>query len=255
MTGTKSRLPGSRQIEDRRRESDAAGFDAADSEAVAATPLFRGLSPEMSRALIGRSVPRSYDKDTMLFHQGEPALAFFIILDGWVKIYRTTPDGLEVVLHVFRRGESFAEAAMFLGGRYPASAETVAPSRLLKIDGEAFRTRIRERPELAMSMLASASYQLKMLVEQIEQIKVRSAPQRIADFLIRLAPAREGSAVVELPFEKSLLANRLGMKPESFSRALRRLRSYGVTVERETVKIADVARLLGYVEYSEDDEA
>ncbi|MCZ7594171.1 MAG: helix-turn-helix domain-containing protein [Hyphomicrobium sp.] len=70
-----------------------------------------------------------------------------------------------------------------------------------------------------------------------------------------MAPAREGSAVVELPFEKSLLANRLGMKPESFSRALRRLRSYGVTVERETVKIADVARLLGYVEYSEDDEA
>ena len=106
-----------------------------------------------------------------------------------------------------------------------------------------------------MSMLASASYQLKMLVEQIEQIKVRSAPQRIADFLIRVTPAREGSAVVELPFEKSLLANRLGMKPESFSRALRRLRSYGVTVDREIVKIADVGRLLSLIEYAQDDEA
>jgi CRP-like cAMP-binding protein len=93
-----------------------------------------------------------------------------------------------------------------------------------------------------------------MLVEQIEQIKVRSAPQRIADFLIRIAPTREGAAVVDFPFEKSLLANRLGMKPESFSRALRRLRAYGVTVDREVVKIADVGRLLSLVEYAQDDE-
>lgn len=230
-------------------------MDAVDNEIVAATPLFRGLSPQMAQSLVGKSVPRVYEKGAMLFHQGELATAFFIILDGWVKIYRTTSDGLEVVLHVFKRGESFAEAAMFLGGRYPASAETVAPSRLLKVDGEAFRARIRERPELAMSMLASASYQLKMLVEQIEQIKVRSAPQRIADFLVRITTARDGPAVVELPFEKSLLANRLGMKPESFSRALRRLRSYGVTVDREVVKIADVGRLLSLVEYAQDDEA
>lgn len=230
-------------------------MNAIDNEIIAATPLFRGLSSDMSETLVGRAIPRVYEKGSMLFHQGEPASAFFIILDGWVKLYRTTPDGLEVVLHVFKRGEAFAEAAMFLGGRYPASAETVAPSRLLKIDGEAFRSRIRERPELAMSMLASASYQLKMLVEQIEQIKVRSAPQRIADFLIRIAPTREGAAVVELPFEKSLLANRLGMKPESFSRALGRLRSYGVTVDREVVRIDDVGRLLILVEYAEDDES
>ncbi len=230
-------------------------MDAADSEIVASTPLFRGMSPQMSQTLIGNSSPRRYEKGAMLFHQGEPALAFFIILDGWVKIYRTTPDGLEVVLHVFKRGETFAEAAMFLGGRYPASAETVAPSRLLKIDGETFRARIRERPELAMSMLASASYQLKMLVEQIEQIKVRSAPQRIADFMIRIAPTREGPVVLELPFEKSLLANRLGMKPESFSRALARLRAHGVTVDREIVKIADVGRLVSFVEYTQDEEA
>lgn len=230
-------------------------MDAADSETVALTPLFRGMAPQMSQTLVGNSTPRKYEKGAMLFHQGEPAIAFFIILDGWVKIYRTTSDGLEVVLHVFKRGETFAEAAMFLGGRYPASAETVAPSRLLKIDGEAFRARIKERPELAMSMLASASYQLKMLVEQIEQIKVRSAPQRIADFMIRIAPVREGPVVLELPFEKSLLANRLGMKPESFSRALARLRAHGVTVDREIIKIADVGRLVSFVEYTPDEDA
>jgi CRP-like cAMP-binding protein len=229
-------------------------MEAADWDIVRSTPLFGAMAPQMAQMLVGNSTPRRYEKNTTLFLQGQPAAAFFIILDGWVKIYRTTPDGLEVVVHVFKSGETFAEAAIFLGGRYPASAETVSPARLLRVDGAVFRARIEERPALAMSMLASASYQLKFLVEQIEQIKVRSAPQRIADFIIRMTEDREGSAVIELPFEKGLLANRLGMKPESFSRALAQLRSRGVTVERGTVKIADVGRLLKFIEYSHDDE-
>jgi CRP-like cAMP-binding protein len=230
-------------------------MDAADWDIVKSTPLFGAMSSQTAQALVGNATPRQYEKGAPLFLQGEPATAFFIVLDGWVKIYRTTPDGLEVVLHVFKSGETFAEAAIFLGGRYPASGETVSPSRLLKIDGKNFRARIEERPALAMSMLASASYQLKFLVEQIEQIKVRSAPQRIADFMVRMTQVRKGAAVIELPFEKGLLANRLGMKPESFSRALAQLRTHGVTVDRGTVKIADVGRLLTFVEYAPEDEA
>jgi CRP-like cAMP-binding protein len=229
-------------------------LDAADWDIVKSTPLFGAMSAQTTQALVGSAKPRRYEKGATLFFQGEPATAFFIILDGWVKIYRTTPDGLEVVLHVFKSGETFAEAAIFLGGRYPASAETVAPARLLKVDGASFRARIEERPALAMAMLASASYQLKFLVEQIEQIKVRSAPQRIAEFMVRLTPTRKGPAIIELPFEKGLLANRLGMKPESLSRALAQLRPRGVTVEREIVKIADVGRLLKFVEYAREDE-
>lgn len=230
-------------------------MDPADWDIVKSTPLFGAMPFQTAQVLVGNTIPRPYEKGATLFLQGEPATAFFIVLDGWVKIYRTTPDGLEVVLHVFKRGETFAEAAIFLGGRYPASGETVAPSRLLRVEGTAFRSRIEERPALAMSMLASASYQLKFLVEQIEQIKVRSAPQRIADFMVRLTPVRKGPAIIELPFEKGLLANRLGMKPESFSRALANLRAHGVTVERGTVSIADIGRLLSFVEYAPEDEA
>jgi CRP-like cAMP-binding protein len=225
-------------------------MDAADWDIIHSTPLLGGMPRDVVRDLAGSLLPRAYEKGTSLFHQGEPAEAFFIILGGWVKIYRTTPDGLEVVLHVFKRGETFAEAAMFLGGRYPASAETVSAARLLRIDGSAFRSRIREQPELALSMLAAASRQLKSLVEQIEQIKVRSAPQRIAEFIIHLAESQEGRVVVELPFEKLLIANRLGMKPESFSRALVRLRSQGVRVQRDLVEVADMARLAAFVEFA-----
>ena len=212
------------------------------------------MPSEAAQALIGSLAPRAYEKGTMLFHQGQPASAFYVILDGWVKIYRTTIDGLEVVLHVFRQGETFAEAAMFLGGIYPASAETVSPARLLRIDGDMFRARIHERPELAMAMLASASYQLKYLVEQIEQIRSRSAAQRIARFVAQMASGSSGTAVVELPFEKALLANRLGMKPESFSRALAKLRTLGVTVEKDCLHVADVEAIRAFAEVTEQDE-
>lgn len=223
-------------------------MDPSDWRIVRATPLFGALPQDVAQGLIGNQPVRVHEKGTVLFQQGEPANSFYVILDGWVKVYRMTPDGSEAVVGVFRRGETFAEAAIFLGGRYPVSAEVVTTSRLLRIDGEMLRRRIREQPDLALSMLASASHHLKFLVEQIEQIKLLSGPQRIADFLVRLCSKHSGEVTVELPYEKALIANRLGMKPESLSRALAKLRPYGVSVDREMVRIADVAALTEFVE-------
>ncbi len=225
-------------------------MEPEDWQVVKSTPLFGAMPMDVTVSLAGSAGPRSYEKGTLLFQQGDPASAFYVILDGWVKLARITPEGSEAVVGVFSRGETFAEAAMFLGGKYPVNAEVVAPSRLLKIDGEALRRKIRENPDLALSMLASASHQLKSLVEQIEQIKLLSAPQRIADFLIQQCRTRQGSCVVELPYEKALIASRLGMKPESFSRAIAKLRSLGVSVDHEFVSIVDVGVLIGFVEKS-----
>jgi CRP-like cAMP-binding protein len=223
-------------------------MDSLDWQIVRSTPLLGALPQDVAQSLIAAQTVREYEKGALLFQQGQPANSFYVVIDGWVKLYRITPDGSEAVVGVFRRGETFAEAAMFLGGRYPVSAEVVTASRLLRIDGDLLRRRIREQPDLALSMLASASYHLKALVEQIEQIKLLSAPQRIADFLIRLCPVREGGCTIELPYEKTLIASRLGMKPESLSRAIGKLRPLGVTVDRERVSIVDVDLLVRFVE-------
>lgn len=199
--------------------------------------------------LVGNKGAKSFDKGKLLFQQGEEASAFYVILAGWVKICRMSPDGDETVVGIFTRGETFAEAAMFLGGRYPVNAEVIAPCRLVRVEASSFRKMIHEDPDLAMAMLASCSKHLKFLVEQIEQIKRLSAPRRIADFLTGLCTAAHGPCVVTLPYEKLLIANRLGMKPESFSRALLQLRDIGVEVERDHVSIADVSRLSHYVQH------
>lgn len=204
------------------------------------------MPDEVVRELIGTHGPKAHAKGQLLFQQGQPASAFFVILDGWVKIFRLTPDGEEAVVGVFSRGETIAEAAMFLGGQYPASAEIVAPARLLRVEGTALRNKIHEDPDLAFCMLASASRHLKLLVEQIEEIKILSGPRRVADFLVRLCPGGNGEQIVDLPYEKALIANRLGMKPESFSRALAKLRPLGVRVDRDQVAIANVGALSIY---------
>lgn len=219
---------------------------------VRATPLFGAMSHDAVRSLLGHTVPRDVPKGIVLFQQGESAKDFFVVLDGWVKVYRQSPEGEEAVVVVFKRGDSFAEGAVFSGGRYPVSAETVAPSRLLQIDGHHLRQSILENPSLAFPMMASMSRHLKDLVEQIEQMKLLSGAQRLAEFLLRLCPNAEANAIVELPYDKALIANRLGMKPESLSRSLSRLRKLGVAVEREQVRIADIRRLERYIENHED---
>ena len=76
---------------------------------------------------------------------------------------------------------------MFLGGRYPASCEAVSAARLLKIDATSLRRAVLTEPQLAFDMLAAASLRLRQLVDEIEQLEARSAPQRIADFFVRQA--------------------------------------------------------------------
>lgn len=211
-------------------------------------PIFRSMDEALTRSVLGHRIVRSYDRGELLFQQGDPATCCFLVLEGWVKLYRETADGHEVVVSLFTVGESFAETMMFRGGRYPATAETVTPARLLHIDGQLLREAIMRNPQVSFEMLAASSLHLRRLVEQVEQLKAQSAPKRIASFLLSLSAVRSGAARIELPYEKLLIANRLGMKPESFSRALRRLQDIGVSVEREFVCIADVAQLAAFVD-------
>jgi len=221
-------------------------MDKAEWDLIKSAPLFDGVPDEAVRRLIGNRGAKEYDKGTILFQQGTPADAFYFILDGWVKIYRISPRGNETIVGVFTRGQSFAEAAIFDGSQYPVFAEVIVSSRLLGIDAKNFRRLVHDEPDLALAMLASCSKHLKYLVEQLEQIKRMSAPRRIANFLVGLCQSSNGMCTVTLPYEKSLIAKRLGMQPESFSRAMLKLRPIGVTMEREQVSISDVASLTDF---------
>jgi len=218
-----------------------------DHEAMLArAPLFQAMGADMTRAIVQKRAPRFCERGEEIFQQGDLADAFFFVVEGWVKVFRERESGEQVVVSIFSAGDTFGEAAMFIGGRYPASAQAVSPSRILRIEGAALRRAILQNPQIAFDMLAAFSVHLKNLVEQVEQLKARSAPERIADFLLDQTPETHGAATVALPYEKALIANRLGMQPESFSRALAKLRAFGVTVCRDNVLIRDVGALIAF---------
>ncbi|HHK74035.1 MAG TPA: Crp/Fnr family transcriptional regulator [Rhizobiales bacterium] len=209
-------------------------------------PLFVGLEEERIREIIGTAQPCEFPRGKIIFQQGDPADWFYVILQGWVKVFRVSEEGNEAVLGVFSRGDTVADAAMFIGKRYPASAQIVAEAILLRIDGVRLRQSIHDDPEIAFSLLASMSHHMKNLTDQVAQMKLYHGPERVALFLLRLCPLPEGPAVISLPYEKSLVAARLGMQPESLSRALSKLRDIGVTVNQGHVVVNDVAKLAKY---------
>lgn len=215
---------------------------------VRRTAIFSDLSAAALRDLLTESAIQSAGRGEVVFLQGDPAAAFFVVLEGWVKIYRLTPSGEEAVVGVFTAGENFAEAAAFSAGYYPASCEAVTDVRLLRVPSEHLGDKIGQSPEIALSMLASTSRHLHQLVRQIEQLKAHTGVQRVAEFLASLCPVEEGPCTIGLPYDKALIAGRLGMKPESLSRAFARLRHVGVRIDHNMAAIADVARLRNYVD-------
>lgn len=208
-----------------------------------ALPLFGGLPEEMIQRLLSNAVVRTYPRGTVLFVQGDPATHFYVIFSGWVKLYRLNEQGDEAIVEIFGLGESFAEGAMHGAGKYPVCGETVSECRLLEVPTDLFRNMIRSAPDLAINMLGSMAIRLKSFVRRTEQSHTMSAAQRVANFLLKFCPANQSSATIHLPYDKMLIAGRLGMKPETFSRAMAKLREVGARTEGHDVHITDVDAL------------
>lgn len=218
-------------------------------EIVRRTPLFSDVPDTILDALLAESRINSYPRGKVLFLRGDPADRFFLLFSGWVKIYLDTPSGDQTVIEIMRAGETVAEAAMFMGRAFPASAEVADDARVLEVPAQPFLASLRADSGLALTMLAALSKRLHHMIQHIEKVQAFSTPRRLAEFLVGLADdVAEGPAVIRLPYDKSLVAARLGMKPESLSRALAKLRGLGVTTRGGEVRVTDIDRLRDFSE-------
>jgi CRP-like cAMP-binding protein len=217
--------------------------------ALARRSLLLASAPEpVVNSMLDEARVRNFSRGATIFLQGERASAIYLVADGWVKLYRIAPNGAEAVVGVFTRGSSFGEAVAFRHDTYPVAAEAVTDCTLIRIEADSFLRQIRDNPEVAIAVLASTFVHLHSLVGQIEQLKAQTGAQRVAEFLLELAPCDRGACEVTLPYDKVLIAGRLGMKPESLSRAFARLKDHGVVIRQNVAQIEDVAQLRDYVE-------
>lgn len=210
--------------------------------------LLKTVPDSVADTVLQRALVRKFARGTMIFQQGEEASAIYIVAEGWVKLYRIAPNGTEAVVGVFTRGSSFGEAVAFRHSTYPVAAEAVTDCTLIRIEADAILRLIRENPEIAVSILSATYAHLHNLIAQIEQLKAQTGAQRVAEFLLELTPCETGACEVTLPYDKVLIAGRLGMKPESLSRAFVRLKALGVTIRQNIALIEDVSLLRDYAE-------
>lgn len=213
--------------------------------------LFQGLSVEEIALLLDRAVVVTSPKGALLFSQGEKADHFYVVLAGQVKLFSTTEEGEENVVEIITPHMSMAEAAIFLSARFPVNAQTISPCVLVRIDGPAFLNRLEEHRTLAARVLSGMAQRHRLLLNEIIQLKTQSPAQRLGTFFLSLVSGQEG-AQVALPYDKNVIAARVGMKPESLSRALGRLRDLGVECQKNSLSVADVDRLRRFCEGQAD---
>jgi CRP/FNR family transcriptional regulator len=220
--------------------------DPAVLQTLSALPHFQMLEPDLLERLAALSRARTLRAGEILFHAGDACHGFFAIRSGGVKLYRSTPDGREQVVHNFRSGHTFAEAALLNMGRYPVSAvATESPTELVEVVGEPFLRLLREDPRLAPAVVGSLCMRLAGLVERVEELSLIHAGSRLARWLLRQPSKAVGRGFrIELILPKKDLAAHLSMTAETLSRLLRRWQEEGlVESERTSLTILEPARL------------
>ena len=213
-----------------------------DLQVISRVAVFRGLKFETVQHIIAPATAIMLRPHELIARQDDLATAFFIVIDGWLKLYRNTPSGDETVIDVMTKGDSFAEAVAFTGNRYIATAEAVTHARVGRIPADHLVRCILENPNIASSMIASISMHMHHLVQQVEQLKAQSGVQRVAEFLASLSLTEQGKCAVALPYDKVLIAARLGLTPESLSRAFARLKVVAA-IDASQVVVKDIAKL------------
>jgi CRP-like cAMP-binding protein len=216
---------------------------AGDLQIITRIAIFSGLRRDTVERIIAPVTVYVLAPHETLFRQADPATAFFIMISGWVKLYCVNASGDEAVIDILTKGDTVAETVALTGYPHLATAEAVTEARVVRIPADHIVRCIQESPDIALAMIASTSQHLRHLIQEVEQLKAQSGVQRVAEFLASLAPADHGPCVIVLPYDKVLIAARLGIKPETLSRALAKLRSIGVSVNASHVTISDVAKL------------
>lgn len=219
-----------------------------DRRLIRAAPVFVGLDDATFDRLAGAGVIETMAEGRTLFVQGDPAEAFYVVLEGWVQLVRDGRDGARTVIKLTGPGESFAEALLMPGACYPVSGEAATPLRLARFETARFRALLKHEPDLALAVVSATFQQMHRLVDQIEHLKTWSVERRVADMLLQMhrSAGSPGDAFT-LPVGQVLIAARLSVTPSTLSRTLRKLRALGVEANRGRVTLRDPERLAGFV--------
>jgi CRP/FNR family transcriptional activator FtrB len=215
----------------------------SDYELLKKTPLYAAVGDEIAQRLVRGAFVQGLPKGAVLFNQGDEPEFVHVVLSGRVALVAEAPESHPTVVEFFPPGEIFVAPAALLNLPYLISARVISDSRILMIPAETFRRAMASEHALAYAVAEQLARHWRVLVRQIKDLKLRSASERLGAYLVAQAPQRNGSATIKLSEERQLLAARLGMTPESLSRAFVQLKPFGVSARGRQIQIANLDQL------------
>lgn len=217
---------------------------------LANVPLFKDAAADEIERIARSTKVVHAQRDLTLFHKGDACHGFHIVVYGQVKLGFTSSTGADKVVEIIGPGMSFGEAVMFLGKPHIVYAQTIADSMLLFVAKQAVLDELHRDPDFALKMLGGLSRRLHSLVSDVEAYSLCSGAQRVIGYLLRddAPDADHGpSFEVRLPTNKNIIASRLNLTPQHFSRILHELTEAAlIHVEGRTIRILDVVRLRAF---------
>lgn len=217
----------------------------SDFDAVRRIYLFSGMADEEFLHIMASAKSITLAPGQLLFNQGDPAQAFYWVAEGVIRLFRASPQGDEKVIELAGANRLFAEATLFMGGRYPVNAVAQIPSRLVAFDSPAFKDWLARDTERCFRLMAGMSARLHKLVNEIDRLTLMKGADRLLQYLLDHSdPDDTGRQRVEWEAPKQVIASRIGVKPETLSRLLHKLTSQGcIELQGQVLYISDTERL------------
>ncbi|MCF8495562.1 MAG: Crp/Fnr family transcriptional regulator [Alphaproteobacteria bacterium] len=210
--------------------------------------FFKTLRPQTMAFLKKEGRTQNWSKGQIIFMHEDEASCFYFLENGWIKLFRETLDGDEAILDVLPPGAVFGEIACLENGIYSSGAEALENCRTVSFPLSTLQKEIEESNTFAISFLRHLAEKNLKKDKEIELRSVQNAAQRIGCFLLRLCKTAESNTqILHLSWEKSLIAARLGMAPETFSRSLAKLqKDVNLRIKGSTIEIPDIGALVRY---------
>jgi CRP-like cAMP-binding protein len=211
-------------------------------------PLFNGLEADEIARIARGTREVTIRRGDILFHKGDLSSGFHLVVYGQIKLAFTSSQGSEKVVDIMGQGQTFGEAVMFMEKPYMVYAQALVDSQLLHISKSVIHKELENDPKLGRKMIAGLSIRLHHLVTDVESYSLHSGRQRIIGYLLRENMEDDAkSLTVTLPTNKGVIASRLNLTQEHFSRILHELTDKGlITVQGRKIGIPDVDKLRNY---------
>ena len=209
-------------------------------------PLLQDLGNEAIGRLAGKAVDVTLPAESVIFRQGEMPVALYFVVHGQAKLSLHTERGDDKVFDLIGPSGSFGAVPVFLGVAHTLTAQTIAETRLVQIEKNAVLAELERNPDFSYRMLREVSRRLLQRTRDFENCMLLNGAQRVTNFLLSQLPddITGGSAAVMLPAKKGIIASRLNLTHEHFSRILHEMQSAGlIEVRGREIRMIDVSRL------------